>query len=928
MVLSTGVNVHLLGNYSVVQPTTSILEEDLPGAKFHSLSNTNNARVNIEEICVDACDGDTFKFSGCEDPVEDSYFRLFLNGRQVAHNDDSCVFAAEIIYTYDGSTCVAAADRALCLHVGCFDSTTCSPLVNITKTPLPSILPRFIEYVSNSSDAPVPQLSVSNLFLSEFGLPGMNGGAFYLDGPAHVTLDAVIFVKNVGRFGAAIWAANNEMGLTISECMFDECATAANGGGVVSLYEGTANVKITDSSFVECTALEGGGGLHVGRNNTLVQVQESYFSACSAGTVGGAVQIGDNNSHIDFTQNTVQYCDSQDGALSIGHGNADVTVDQSTFHHNTALDSGGSVHIGARNERIHITGCSFTSSFAIRRGGGIYVGLHNRDINVSSSIFGQCITPGGLGGGLFVTTNNVNIELFNATFRDCSAGKGGGFYAAISNTPIVVEMSQFEKCEASEDGGGVYFENRNHDAFFVESTFTECSAEQNGGAMFVSGSFDASFLQVDFSHNSAELSGGALYLDKTEGAWVNDCTFSHNNAQVFGGGIFSATSSQGLTIAGCQLDDNHAENSGGALSVQGGNSNLVITDAAMAEKAVVIESPHPYETPGTAFDFFQQEVNDSSVSEYIVHFDPLTELGFDDVVVIRSLHHKIRDSPPLLFGRNDRLPGVDAPSIRVKPPFRVLLTTKREKNNPSVQLSDDIYGYTLYATPVPDSFAAPTVFSNNSAGNRGGAVSIHSAVDFANIVGVQYLSNSAGTGGAMFSRVALTGMSMESCEFTDNQASSDGGALVLAAATAGFLATSCQFDGNFAQRNGGAVAIGGDNGIDGALDDKNDVMFRKCNFENNLARMGGAIHADKGNKITMTECTLSKNVAMVSGGGLLASLDNEVTLYQTKIASNVAQESGGGLTGLTSNTFKVSTCTLQANYAGVYIVSFYLCNII
>ncbi|KAJ1436610.1 hypothetical protein B484DRAFT_445580 [Ochromonadaceae sp. CCMP2298] len=87
-----------------------------------TLSNTNSARKNYDSVLQSACSDDELFFSTCSSHRGDTYTRLFLDGVQVARNDDSETgLCSEITYTYTAAVC-----GTLELRLGCFSSDSCS----------------------------------------------------------------------------------------------------------------------------------------------------------------------------------------------------------------------------------------------------------------------------------------------------------------------------------------------------------------------------------------------------------------------------------------------------------------------------------------------------------------------------------------------------------------------------------------------------------------------------------------------------------------------------------------------------------------------------------------------------------------------------------------------------------------------------------
>ncbi|KAJ1438387.1 Metallo-peptidase family M12B Reprolysin-like-domain-containing protein [Ochromonadaceae sp. CCMP2298] len=107
-----------------------------------TLSNTAKARRNTVAVAQAACPGDEFSFSTCSVTPEDSglydtYIRLFLDGSQVARNDDAAntgnnLFSdlcSTIRYTYEEASC-----GALELRLGCWGKNSCQMTATVDIT--------------------------------------------------------------------------------------------------------------------------------------------------------------------------------------------------------------------------------------------------------------------------------------------------------------------------------------------------------------------------------------------------------------------------------------------------------------------------------------------------------------------------------------------------------------------------------------------------------------------------------------------------------------------------------------------------------------------------------------------------------------------------------------------------------------------------
>jgi len=97
-----------------------------------NLVDTNNALQNTVAVQQEACPGEQLQFTTCSQYVGDTFIRLFLDGLQVAANDDVSLgnICSVINYSYTGTVC---AD--LELHLGCFATNNCQMTGTVDITP-------------------------------------------------------------------------------------------------------------------------------------------------------------------------------------------------------------------------------------------------------------------------------------------------------------------------------------------------------------------------------------------------------------------------------------------------------------------------------------------------------------------------------------------------------------------------------------------------------------------------------------------------------------------------------------------------------------------------------------------------------------------------------------------------------------------------
>ncbi len=127
-----------------------------------------------------------------------------------------------------------------------------------------------------------------------------------------------------------------------------------------------------------------------------------------------------------------------------------------------------------------------------------------------------------------------------------------------------------------------------------------------------------------------------------------------------------------------------------------------------------------------------------------------------------------------------------------------------------------------------------------------------------------FLSGTAGDGAGFMFQNYNSGISFESCRFTNLKNSTDrsGGVFKLQKPTVNF--TNCTFDNNFA-KNGGVY-----------FQYEGTANFTNCTFENNTASSVGGVFSDANGKSNFDGCVF-KNCSAVEGGAM-ASYDNNVNV--------------------------------------------------
>jgi hypothetical protein len=128
------------------------------------MTNTNDAQQNYVTVCFTACPMQTLLFTTCNDTAlqtGDPYLRLFLGGEQLAENDDTCGVFPQISYVVPTE---GICQDDYCLHIGCYDTTSCSAYVEFTAQDAepPTSAPSSVPTLGNAFPVQTPVMSDTN----------------------------------------------------------------------------------------------------------------------------------------------------------------------------------------------------------------------------------------------------------------------------------------------------------------------------------------------------------------------------------------------------------------------------------------------------------------------------------------------------------------------------------------------------------------------------------------------------------------------------------------------------------------------------------------------------------------------------------------------------------------------------------------------
>lgn len=482
---------------------------------------------------------------------------------------------------------------------------------------------------------------------------------------------------------------------------------------------------------------------------------------------------------------------------------------------------------------------------------------------------------------------NIN----NAVFE---AGQGRAFW--ICNSNISIFNTAFDNLSSS-DGGAVKINNTEGSSVQISGcTFTNNYVTTgNGGALYIQSLYSHVYNST-FSNNTARWNGGALLIDQgTQQATVEACTFSRNSCSLRGAHLYMfGSSTDTLQLLDSSFEDSPGDLKGlnmwgvGNVYVSGCRfqrsnymyvygypervSNLFILNS------VFLDNSGGYNISDESSDR-KGDINDAGecsgvlcsscqcVGVYNSTFINNTGAG----ICIRSSQGNCETSQaqtyPPLFNRST-IAGVSGSQWIIN-----------NTNADLASVSLDIRASTFVNNVAPGVIRAATDESLlQAAVQSGGAINmvdVHRSILADNV----FQSNQGEQGGAIH---------MDSCSVP--------------------ILWNITFIDNTAMHEGGALSFIENQHTDG-------MFMGAITARNNSARSGGALYADAGAGLTITNGSVFEYNSAVAVGGALHCVSCQQTTVQLDVdmGFNMAQDSGGAIYLDNCDSFTATSLQLHNN---------------
>ena len=738
------------------------------------------------------------------------------------------------------------------------------------------------------------------------------GGAIFSERGSNVTLRSSSFTSNHARdcdysfcLGGVMYA-DVISDIKIQNCSFQN-NTSDQYGGVIVISESThvsynaynlssrvdVSLSIHTCNFFNNRA-QIGGAIYLYNSSAIINISDSTFQHNEARLIGGTV-ASDASSSLVFHSSYFAFNTAKRGGVMSIHNNSTVHIKDCNLEQNTAHDSGGTV-LAELSSTVVFQSSSFINNSANGGKGGVVMVL-NSMVRISDSTFSNnSATSGGVlyaqmssfitiqrsyfinnkvarSGTVVTLIGTSMMTVVEGAFIENKAGLEGGAIKARNQSSITITNSIFSHNSASTFGGALHIKDRSV-AFIIDSHFDSNSA-LDGGVINVYTFSTIEVYSSNFSNSKASINGGVISMKLDSNSLIKKSKF-HNNIAIDIGGVVYTEDRTNVNIEETVFTNNSATY-GGAVAIRRkctinictciGNLNTARVDGAFLYSRTNSNST----ISNSSF------MNNKAINNGIV-----VASDSSNAVIVTStfIENTVGHDGAVVFMHDRSSAVIDNCNF-----------TSNWANNS---------GGVVYTRRYCNLIISGGYFYNNSAENSGGAVCIQDDSDVS-IEGSTFSNNKADYGGAvrMYIRSKIN---ITDCQFNNNEANIGGGTIASYKHSIVSVQSS-KFIGNSADYGGVVIAY----------------QFSTVNFDNvccisNRARSGGVFKVNQRSVTSMSSSTFLYNIAYEIGGVVNAQ-HGEVLVKNSRFEQNCAKLSGGVIYTDDSSSTSIFTTTFLNNTA-------------
>ncbi len=396
---------------------------------------------------------------------------------------------------------------------------------------------------------------------------------------SQANIDYSDFIGNQGALGGAILAhLESDLSLSNSLISGSGLSTSSIGGGI--FVTGDSRLEISHSRITgNASAI--GGGIQVGLRSMSETLDTWSPLNGTAGDRGSLMAFYTGPAELVMSDSRVDhnYSYAFGGGISVTYGSVDLSDSRIDNNATQMLDTAESTPAGLElysfGGGIALNGLAGSEMhrMVIRDnesmfGGGIAV-LDDELELLQSTISGNVAI---IGGGVLAgdptsdtpTDSNASVTLDEVTFVNNSAYQSGGGLAVTRESFTALKYSEFHGGQAGY-GGGVF----SMGSLFINDTNFANNSAMLGGGLVAGGKYDCLLVasRSSFVGNNADTGGGMALLGCN--AFVGGSTLQDNQAEDSGGAIFTRGSEDYvLEMVNSTVTNNQAGIGGGVVSDQ------------------------------------------------------------------------------------------------------------------------------------------------------------------------------------------------------------------------------------------------------------------------------------------------------------------------------------------------------------------------
>ena len=530
-----------------------------------------------------------------------------------------------------------------------------------------------------------------------------NGGVVSCFNNSRLEISDSVLEGNAARFGGALYIRSQSRGYISHSLMWRN--QASESGGSIYMEEGSlssnrtrfaggtalhgghllvmlSEIDILNSSFTNGSAVLG-GCLGISRSS-VVSIRNSSLTGCNSQENGASIYMQNSTLRIQISNISDSTTQLGYGGISCASG-SQLEVTDSIFSRNKA-NSGGSLVIH-HSAFARIASCKFLSNEAEGQGGAIYVEQTNASFHLCNFSRNRA-----LAGGSIFATRNGHVHLTDS-FLANGFSQFGGSLNGRGNASFWLRNVTITGCRANE-GGAIALDAASA-ATVINSTFLRNHANSRGGAILATTATLVG-IRILFSGNEAT-NGGGVHCDQRSRVEIRHSDFQDNSAE--NGGAMHISHSVTGTFANISFYQNAASYSGGVAHVAG--STVHFTNCRMNGNRA---------SSGGGFSTFVANLN-------ISHSSFVNGTASENGGFLAAL------GPPMVALYNVTLTNARAKNGGAIYVFRSTITAEHVSFSECTASSS---GGAVFSPAESTVVCNDCLFVNNSAGLRGGAVSMYS----------------------------------------------------------------------------------------------------------------------------------------------------------------------------------------------------------